>query len=168
MKKLIHTLNLAAIMLLMAGVVSSCEKNNEDNENPYRENIIGKWKLIEIITIIGYGNQNTDTVDYSNSNIIYGFQNDSILIITGYVPDDLSEGMHTYRYGQPPHTPLDAYDGNFSIDNMHGGWCDAKKKEQKMTIDMEIIPIPRTPPERIAELNNATRIVKMKTFIKLD
>ncbi|MDR1197434.1 MAG: hypothetical protein LBK94_00260 [Prevotellaceae bacterium] len=165
MKKI---LQIVTILLLLAGMMIACGKeNNEDNENPYRENIIGKWKLVEIITIVGYGNQNIDTVDYSNANIIYDFQNDSILIITGYVPDDLSEGMHTYRYGQPPHTPLDAYDGNFSIDNMHGGWCNAKKKEQKMTIDMEIIPILQTP-QRTAELNNATRIVKMKTFIKSD
>jgi hypothetical protein len=165
MKKII--LKTVAILLILAGMMISCgEEKNEDNENPYRENIIGKWKLVEIVTTIGYGNQNTDTVDYSNSNIIYDFQNDSILIITGYVPDDLLEGMHTYKYEQPPYGPLVLWLSSISIDNM-SGVCLAFKREKKMTIYMEIIPVLQRL-KRAAEFNDATRIEKTKTFIKLD
>jgi hypothetical protein len=156
----------AAILLILVGMISSCGKEKERDENPYRENIIGKWKLVEIVTTIGYGNQNTDTVDYSNSNIIYDFQNDSILIITGYVPDDLLEGMHTYRYNQPPHDPLVLWLTNCSIDNIHGV-CFAFKREKTITIYIEIIPVVQRL-QQSAELNDATRIAKTKTFIKLD
>jgi hypothetical protein len=155
-----NILKLTAMLLLLAGSVS-CGKN--EDENPYRENIIGKWKLVEIITVIGYGNENADTVDYSNDNIIYDFQNDSVLLITGYVRNDLSEGMHTYNYTQPPHTPLNMWNGNFSIDNVPDFVCIALRKEKEMTIGGEIALN-----VEIAVLNTATRIYKTKTFIKLN
>jgi hypothetical protein len=165
MKKIINTLKITAILLILAGMMISCGKeNNEDNENPYRENIIGKWKLVEIVTIIGYGNQNTDTVDYSNANIIYDFYNDSILIITGYVLDDLLEGMHTYNYAQSVYYNLGTPAPNLYIDYYEPVFCLPLKKEKKMSFSMEIIPGQK----QTAELNDTTRIAKSKTFIKLD
>jgi hypothetical protein len=163
-----NILKLTAILLILAGGFS-CSKENTENTgigSPHRENIIGKWKLVEIITRIGYGDENVDTVDYSNSNIIYDFQNDSVLLITGYVPNDLQEGEHTYKYRQPPFSPLTtSSNNNLFINNIHGFICLALKKEIKMTIRGEIIPIAQ---REIAVLNTATRIYKKKTFIKLN
>jgi hypothetical protein len=165
-----NILKLTAILLILAGGFS-CSKENTENTgigSPHRENIIGKWKLVEIITVIGYGNENADTVDYSNSNIIYDFQNDSILIITGYVPNDLSEGEHTYEYTQPPFSPYAiSWYSNLSINNIPDFVCIAFKKEIKMTISGEIIP----PAARYIDevvLNSTTRIYKKKTFIKIN
>jgi hypothetical protein len=157
----------AAILLILVGMISSCGKEKESDENPYRENIIGKWKLVEIVTTIGYGNQNTDTVDYSNSNIIYDFQNDSIFIITGYVPDDLLEGMHTYNYAQPVYYKFGTPAPNLYIDYYEPVFCLPLKKEKKMSFSMETIPVLHRL-KQTAELNDATRIAKTKTFIKLD
>ncbi|MDR2127063.1 MAG: hypothetical protein LBP63_09575, partial [Prevotellaceae bacterium] len=92
-------LKATAILLILAGVVA-CGKEKED-ENPYRKNIIGKWKLIKITSRdANVYDGIVDTVDYSNENIIYEFCADNKLIINGYVENDFSSGEHYYSYQQ--------------------------------------------------------------------
>jgi hypothetical protein len=52
MKNIINTLNLAAIMLLMAGVVSSCEKNNDANEDKYVWSISPDSQITSIVNSV--------------------------------------------------------------------------------------------------------------------
>jgi hypothetical protein len=47
MKKTVKTLNLAAIMLLLAGVIVSCGKEDDIPNDPTKT-ILGKWELVEL------------------------------------------------------------------------------------------------------------------------
>jgi hypothetical protein len=97
---------------------------HREYESLYRENIIGKWKLIEITTTYNYDYQNREIINYSKENIIYDFQTDNKLIITGIIPNDLSEGEHAYEYKKPNVDPLALPGPNLSIDDFHF-YCEA-------------------------------------------
>jgi hypothetical protein len=133
MKKIINTLEFAAIMLLLAGVVS-CEKEN-GQENLYRENIIGKWKLMYFLSRNSDDFLQFDTINYSHENIIYDFRSNNKLIITGYVEDDFAEGEHTYNYVQMM-KPCPTCDPspNLVIDDVNHFYCESFKGSNKMNI----------------------------------
>ena len=83
----------------------------------YQENITGKWKLMEIIAIYNYDYQNRKTTDYSNDNIVYDFQTDNELTVTGNIPNDLPEGKYRYKYVRPNVGILAMPGPNFTIDD---------------------------------------------------
>ena len=68
---------------------------------PYSNDIIGRWKLIKL------SSYQSGTIDYSEEDIIYYFQPNNKLLITGPVPvelpefEDFQEGEHSYTYSQP-------------------------------------------------------------------
>ena len=94
------------ILIIILGIafLSSCS-NNDDTQN---NQIIGEWKLIEA-QIFGFGGQSS--TDYSNENIIYYFQSNGILKVTG---------------GQNVGYPSGEYDYFFGEDYLGGGTTDPK------------------------------------------
>jgi len=97
MKK--HIFKFIAILLICAGVFSACK---EECINSTRENIFGQWKLLEVSISVNYSQ--LDTTDYSEENIIFDFQENNKLVITGNIVDSLSlfndfqKGVHFYEY----------------------------------------------------------------------
>ena len=72
-----------------------------DEKEFQQSQILGRWKLIEID--IWYNHSKIRTIDYSENTIIYDFQENNKLVITGdidesFVFDDFREGKHFYRY----------------------------------------------------------------------
>lgn len=64
-----------------------------------KDDIIGKWKLVQIWKMVGAeGNSAVfDTIDVSCNNVYYEFKTDNILKITGN-EDDFPAGSYTYSY----------------------------------------------------------------------
>ena len=50
MKK--HLFIASVLFLILTGFFSSCNEKEEEPENPFRENIIGQWKLTHISVVI--------------------------------------------------------------------------------------------------------------------
>ena len=90
-------------LLAICLIGNGCDKNKSN----HAENIIGKWKLIEVeIFRIYYQpyEYQSEIIDYSNDNIIFDFQENNKLVITGQIVDTLSlfddfkEEEHFYEY----------------------------------------------------------------------
>lgn len=110
-----------AFLLILVVFFSACKKP-EKCENLYRDNIIGQWKLLEVIVNVNYS-QLVDTTDYSTEDIIFDFQENNKLVVTGNIPDvlfvfdDFQEGEHFYKYNVWDNcTPGDPPDFNLRID----------------------------------------------------
>ena len=105
--------------MISVGFLFACKKT-EESKNQYSDNIIGQWKLIEVRHTIN-GTQ-SDTTDYSKENIIFDFQENNKLIVTGNIPDvlvvfdDFQEGEHFYEYSNPEVCPLCLPIANLAID----------------------------------------------------
>jgi hypothetical protein len=84
MKKL--TVLLAIILLL-----ANCSKNDEETSNP----VIGEWKLIKVEQ--NNGANNISTTDYTDQNIIYKFETNSILNINTNNAA-YNSGNYSYEY----------------------------------------------------------------------
>ena len=88
----------AAVLLVAVG----CEKEPEEYKNLNRDTIIGQWKLIE--GSVSVNHSQADITDYSKENIIFDFQGNNKLVVTGHIPDilglfdDYQEGEHFYEY----------------------------------------------------------------------
>ena len=135
---------LFSFLLAICVLGTSCEGKYE---SPHSDNIIGKWKLIEVVTYRMYYQpyeHQSNTVDCSNDNIIYDFQVDNRLVITGLVPDSLQlfdafkEGVHFYEYRKPEAPPSDP-GPNLTIDKPEFGkrdryFCWAPLSKDTMTI----------------------------------
>jgi hypothetical protein len=94
MKSLLYSL-----VIFFAIISSSCKP--EECKNLNRDNIIGKWKLVEVS--IWKNNQNIVMYNYSKDTIIYDFQTNNRLIITGLADSlqlfgDFRGGEHFYEY----------------------------------------------------------------------
>jgi len=107
-------LKLTIFLLLLVGVFPACKEKEElpeeeqeelpteECKNLHRDNIIGQWKLIESFVSVNYSK--TERTDYSNENIIFDFQEDNKLVITGNIVDSLSlfddfqGGEHFYEF----------------------------------------------------------------------
>ena len=84
------------LMLFSVFCLVVCNSCKPKYENPYSDDIVGKWKLVEIRI-------NGNIIDYSNDNIIYDFQANNKLVIIGLADslqlfDDFKEGEHFYKY----------------------------------------------------------------------
>jgi hypothetical protein len=87
MKKITKLLKLSAILLLMAGMVSSCGKDNEDNEIPFSEYSLNEgcfWYDFEKDTVVIINTEDDlkryiNCYDYSEID----FTNNSLLLIGG-------------------------------------------------------------------------------------
>ncbi|RUA12898.1 MAG: hypothetical protein DSY82_00055 [Flavobacteriia bacterium] len=82
------------ILIIILGIafLSGCS-NDDDALN---DQIIGKWKLIEV-EFYGFGGQGS--TDYSHENIIYDFQPNGILKVTGGQNEGYSSGEYNYFFG---------------------------------------------------------------------
>ena len=110
----------AFIALLLIAGLTGCEKDNEF--------LMGRWQLIEVIITTNF--QERDTIDYSNENIVYDFQKNSRLIITGNVPNDFyvfkdfQAGKHSYKYHYQGSCP-DCKPTYFHVDRNKNYKCSA-------------------------------------------
>ena len=131
---------IAYMLLLLPFLIGvSCKKDNEESlatkfEKEFskltckpepvfgkKNDIIGKWKLVQKWSITGSQNGAAiiDTVDVSCDNVIYEFKDDNTLTVTGD-RDDIAAGNYPYSY-QPINicaTCLPA--PNLRIDNKEG------------------------------------------------
>jgi hypothetical protein len=133
--------------------------NPGEYENPYRDNITGTWELLYNIT-------DGDTLDCSTRQIIYDFHAEGKFIVSGNLPNDLSEGEHTYVYRQPNVCPTCLPGPNMQIDNENRLFCEAPLKDEKMIISGERVT------GRVIDGNGliieqGTALIWKKTFVKL-
>ena len=119
-KKIKNGIGLLAFLLISVGFFSACKEKEECKNPDSNYFIIGRWKLIEVSVSVNYSQP--ETTDYSNDNIIFDFQENNKLVISGPIPgvlvvfDDFQEDEHFYEYriwydcprgGDPPPTNLD-------------------------------------------------------------
>jgi hypothetical protein len=138
MKKIILLLCFLSIII----GTERCAKSHpviepEDDGNPYRENIIGQWKLLYVTSSLDSVNNvhiSSDSINYSASTVIYDFRPANKLLITGYVEDDLLPGEHYYEYKQNLVCPLCLPVPNLQIDDGDWLYCTGMKDSQTMTI----------------------------------
>lgn len=83
------------IMIIVA--ISSCSKGDDSSSNQ----IIGEWKLIEAKFYgLEGGNSSESSIDYSNENIIYDFQSNGTLTVSGGENVGYSNGEYEYFFGE--------------------------------------------------------------------
>jgi hypothetical protein len=91
----------SAFFLISAGFFSCGSENAEDCKT-FSDNIMGRWKLIEVSVRVNF--LQPETTDYSDEKIIFDFQNNNKLVVTGFIPDvlvvfdDFQPGEHFYAY----------------------------------------------------------------------
>ena len=127
-----------------------CNSCKPKYENPYSDDIVGKWKLVEVeisrATNYQPYERQLEIINYSNDNIIYEFQANNKLIVSGVIIDTLSlfecfkEGEHFYEYQKPNVCPTCLPGKNLSIDKHELGkekgryFCMVPINKQTMTI----------------------------------
>ena len=90
------------IIILLLSITTFLNCSNDDDNTSVTDNIVGEWKLIEA-RVNEFGPIPTTTVtDYSNENIIYNFQANGVLSITGANNNNIgySNGNHDYFFGE--------------------------------------------------------------------
>jgi len=85
-----------------------------------------KWKLIEVSIAKNY--QQSEIIDYSEKKIIYEFQENNKLVITGniddlFIFDDFQKGEHFYEYSKPNVCPTCLPGPNLKIDEKGSYYC---------------------------------------------
>jgi hypothetical protein len=135
------------------------DKEQEEFENPFRDNITGTWKLLYNIT-------DGDTLDCSTRQIIYDFHAEGKLIVSGNLPNDLSEGEHTYVYRQLYVCPTCFPGPNMQIDNENRLFCEALLKDEKMIISGERVTGRVTDGNGLI-IEQGTALIWRKIFVKL-
>jgi hypothetical protein len=80
------------ILILAIITLSSCSKD----DNPSTKQIVGEWKLMEA-RILNFSTN--PTIDYSNENIIYNFQSNGKLLVTGSQNIGYPNGEYEYLFG---------------------------------------------------------------------
>jgi hypothetical protein len=80
------------ILILAIITLSSCSKD----DNPSTKQIVGEWKLMEA-RILNFSTN--PTIDYSNENIIYNFQSNGKLLVTGSQNIGDPNGEYEYLFG---------------------------------------------------------------------
>ena len=145
MKKIFFII--VAILLISVGFFSACKEKEaliEECKNSNRDGITGQWKLIE--GSVRLNNSQPDVTDYSKENIIFDFQENNKLVVTGHMPDilglfdDFQEGEHFYEYSKPNVCPTCMPGPNLFIDKPELGssegvyFCTALSDEETMSI----------------------------------
>jgi hypothetical protein len=116
--------------------------NGEEFTNPYRETIIGKWKLQNVAYAYDY--EEKKLVEFKDSPVLYEFKDSNKLTVIGdesVLPDDIliPEGEHSYEYHKL-HVGILAFPGpNFRIDQGEAIFCSAFKNDNKLTMGGEIL-----------------------------
>ena len=140
-------LKFTAFLLILVVFFSACKKTETEEEykNPYRDNIIGQWKLINAWSNVDYSQ--LDTTDYSEENIIFDFQENNKLVVKGNIPDalfvfdDFQGGEHFYEYQKLNVCPTCKPGPNLFIDQPKLGsfernyFCFALLSEKNMNIN---------------------------------
>ena len=127
-------------IILILGCFSACK---EECKNLNRDNIIGQWKLLEASVSVNHSQP--DITDYSEENIIFDFQKNNKLVVTGNIVDSLSlfndfrEGEHYYEYRKSDVCPPNEPGPNLFINAELGSWegsyfCTALLYEETMAI----------------------------------
>jgi len=81
-------------LLLISLAILSCSKDDDSLENQ----ILGEWILIEA-QLIDFS-PNPPIIDYSNENIIYNFQLNEKLVVTGGDNVGYPNGEYEYFFGE--------------------------------------------------------------------
>ncbi|WP_075341140.1 hypothetical protein [Tenacibaculum agarivorans] len=110
------------IILVVSLIIFSNCTNDENNINETgNEKIIGEWKLIESkFHGLEGGTYSEGSIDHSNENIIYNFQPNGKLLVTG---------------GNNPGYPNREYDYVFGEDYLSGSSSPGEKKILLVKID---------------------------------
>jgi hypothetical protein len=74
------------LVLLIAGIFSSCKKEEIGGYEEYNAEIVGKWQLVAVSSWAG------EPIDYLPYNIIYDFRENNILQVAGEI-----EGIDDYK-----------------------------------------------------------------------
>ncbi len=78
-------------------VISSCSNDDDSSNNQ----IIGEWKLIEAKFYgLEGGNSSEGSIDYSDKNIIYNFQLNGTLTVSGEENAGYPDGTYEYFFGE--------------------------------------------------------------------
>ena len=112
-------ITLATLILTGAGCNDDVPDPQVPPDSGDAVRLIGRWKLIKL-TVNGYSRP-YEEIDYSEKDIIYEFQKNGILVITGetddiFVFNDFKEGEHTYAYRETTPNPLAGMARNLAID----------------------------------------------------
>lgn len=85
------------ILLLTIATISSCSNDDDSSHNP----VTGEWKLIEAkFHGLEGGNSLEGSIDYSNLNIIYDFQSNGSLTVSGGDNAGHPNGTYEYYFGE--------------------------------------------------------------------
>ena len=140
----------SAIFLISAGYFSCSNENTEIYNPRFSDNIIGRWKLMEVKVWVN--SSRLDSTDYLKENIIFDFQENNKLVVTGPIPDviavfdDFQEGEHYYvfrspnerNYGYaaipPPRFPNLSIDDTALGSEERGYFCEIPLNEKTMEI----------------------------------
>ena len=97
------SVNVILVFLFSCLLFASCNKDKHD--------IVGKWKLVTVeymdtanmVMVDGYywGSE----MDYSENNLIYDFQRNNKLTITGSMSGELQNNKYPYRYKKVSPSP---------------------------------------------------------------
>ncbi len=84
------------IPLILIGIlISSCSADDANNSQ-----IVGNWKLMEAKFYgLEGGTTSEGSIDYSNQNIIYNFQTNEILLVSGGGNAGYPTGEYEYSFG---------------------------------------------------------------------
>jgi len=132
---------LCYLVILLFALTFSCKP--EECKNLNRDNIFGRWKLVEV-SINKNDDPNNEIIDYTKDNIIYHFQANNTLVIIGSIIDTLTlfnvftEGERYYEYrkmactGDPgPSLIIDNY---LLASPKKWYWCTALLNNDSMSI----------------------------------
>lgn len=89
------------ILLLLVGfLLVNCSDNDEDT-NSIVTPVEGTWKLMEARFYgLEGGSSSEDSIDYSDQNIIYSFNSDGTLEVSGGDNAGYTNGIYNYEYGE--------------------------------------------------------------------
>jgi hypothetical protein len=115
--------------------------NGEEFVNPYRETVIGKWKLQNVT--YAYDNEEKKSVEFKDIPVLYEFKDSNKLTVTGdesILPDDIliPEGEHSYEYTKLNVGILALPAPNLRIDQREPLYCFALANDNIMTLGGEM------------------------------
>jgi len=115
-------LKLTVFLILLAGIFSSCTKEN--GERGIQENFVSKWNLIEFC-YYDWDQGEPKLLDYSQYDIIYDFKINNVLTVSGKMDnvDDYrghTKGNYFYKYLRIPTSDGSSYPLLEIGENTHG------------------------------------------------